>query len=170
MKTSMLVAIVVVVSVITSGLLLTCWFQSKTKDKPNFLFTMQEGRDRVCVYLTPKYYHKRSLEEICLWYHRNHLSERNLNVLFFTDEALMESFINDPVSPFDESEGKITGEASSSRRSMYDATCFRCPSEPLLKSEADPSSSGFDLTLIYAPDLKQPNVEKNSRSQRVNLD
>lgn len=164
MKTSMFMAAVVLVSVVTGGLLFTYRFQSgesaKTKDKPNFPFTVQECKDRVCVYLAPMHYHKRSLEDICLWFHRNNLSARNLDVYFFTDEARMKFFKNDSRYPFDELEGKITGGASSSRRTMYDATCSRCPSEPLLESEADPSSSGSDLTLIYAPDLNQPNVEK----------
>jgi len=100
MKTSTLVAIVVVVSVNTSGLLLTCWFQSKTKDKPNFPIMVQECEDRVCVYLAPMHYHKRSLEDICLWFHRNHLSARNLDVYFFTDEARMKFFKNDSRYPF----------------------------------------------------------------------
>src|SRR5262245_51359833 len=43
---------------------------------------------------------------------------------------------------------------------MHDATCLRCPSEPLLEHDADPSSSGSNLALRYAPDLKQPNVTK----------
>ena len=143
MKTSMFMAAVVLVSAVTGGLLVTYWFQSgesaKTKDKPNFHFTAQDCPEGVCVYLTPKYYYKRSLEDICLWFHRNQLSKRNLNVFFFTDETLMKSFINDindPRSAFDygfnKPKTKTTEESSSARRSKHDATCFRCPSEPLL--------------------------------------
>src|SRR5262245_24240910 len=116
MKTSMFMAAVVLVSAVTGGLLFTYRFQSdesaKTKDKPNFPFKVQECKDRVCVYLAPMHYHKRSLEDICLWFHRNHLSARNLDVYFFTDEARMKFFKNDSRYAFDELEEKITGGAS----------------------------------------------------------
>jgi hypothetical protein len=168
MKTSMFMAAVVLVLAVTGGFLIAYRFQpgedAKTKDKPNFPFTTQDCPEGVCVYLAPKYYQKRSLEDICLWFHRNQLGKRDLAVFFFTDEALMKSFIDDPRYAVhydtDEPKTKTTEESSSARRSKYDATCFRCLSEPSLEPDADPSSSGSNLTLNYAPDLKQPNVKK----------
>jgi hypothetical protein len=163
MKTSVFMAAVALISAVAGGLLVTY----RSKDKPNFSFTAQECQEGICVYLAPKYYQKRSLEDICLWFHRNQLGKRNLNVYFFTDEALMKSYIddiNDPRSAFDygadEPKTKTTEESSSARRSKYDATCFRCLSEPMLGHGADPSSSGSKLILTYAPDLKRSNVDK----------
>ena len=177
----MFVAAVVLVSAATSGLLFTYRFQSgesaKTKDKPNVPFTTQDCPEGVCVYLTPKYYQKRSLEDICLWFHRDQPSKRDLSVYFFTDEALMKSYIDDPRYAVDyvvdEPDTKTTEEPSSARRCKYDAMCF----EPLLEPGAYPSSSGSNLILSFAPDLRQPNVEKtvvlrgaNWREEKYNLE
>ena len=59
MKTAMFVAAVVLVSAVMGGVLVTC----RSKDKPNFSFTAQDCPGGICVYIAPKYYQKRSLEE-----------------------------------------------------------------------------------------------------------
>ena len=75
--------------------------------------------------------------------------------------------LNDSRSAFDSGwsgqrplEGSSSPEEPCMMRLVYE-----CPSEPLLESEADPSSSGSDFALNYAPDLKQPNVKKQSFSE-----
>lgn len=167
MKTSTLSTAVVFLAAVIGGLLFAYRFQSadsaRTDDRSKFPFTIQDSPNGACVYLTPEHYHRKNLEDICLWFHRKNLSARDIGVLFFTDEGRMKSFINDVNGPLyldDASEASGAEESSSARRSMYDATCYRCPSEPLLEHDADPSSSGSNLTLNYAPDLKQPNVTK----------
>ncbi len=157
-------AMIVFISTAVCGQLFGCRYQSaesaRTNDKPNFPFTMQDSGNGVCIYLAPEHYHKGNLEDLCLWFHRNQLGMRNLRLFFFTDEARRQFFIDDSQYLVTEPEVKISKEPSSSRRTLYDACCLRSPAEPMLESDGDPLSSGYNLTLSYAQDLNQTNVKK----------
>jgi hypothetical protein len=139
------------------------------KPKPSFTIQDQGSGASKFVFIPPEHYSKSSIENLCLWHHSKHVGgPRDISLTVFTDEHRMRLYIDEVNKPhgvpeieFPEWLNPMTSrKIPSSRSVLYDAYCSRVPSEPLLEQGADPSSSGFNLTYWYTPDLSHPNTHK----------